>query len=436
MAAVQSDSFLGADGTKLTAEMQADVTGLEALDAKIQADTTVAEARVDAVDIFTEFRVYYLMLPVVSYVVATDRVDNVYVPDLNADISYLQGQENSSNQGVIGPLVSGMQSEVQAASSATSGLSAQLLSYTPADWNADHGLLAPARSSVLTAERAVFTAEREYYAALRYLDHHPTTTTTTSSTTTTTSSTTSTSSPTTSSSVPTSTTTTTPVELSRIQQRAALAISVRISSLNTAIALVQSKSYLGSDAATLVADMQADESGLQALEAKIDADTTVAAALSDYEQIFSGYRVYRLVLPVVNDVVRVDYLDNLAAPQVNEEVSELKAQVNSANQAVINPLIAGMQAQLQVISSATTGLSGQLLSYTAAQWDSNQQLLVGANANIATADKALTTARSFYNRALAYLRHGLSKDKSPKRAPHHTVHLKKAPRDRDGRGRR
>ena len=182
--------------------------------------------------------------------------------------------------------------------------------------------------------------------------------------------------------------------------------------------------------------MQADESGLQALEAKIDADTTVAAALSDYEQIFSGYRVYRLVLPVVNDVVRVDYLDNLAAPQVNEEVSELKAQVNSANQAVINPLIAGMQAQLQVISSATTGLSGQLLSYTAAQWDSNQQLLVGANANIATADKALTTARSFYNRALAYLRHGLSKDKSPKRAPHHTVHLKKAPRDRDGRGRR
>jgi hypothetical protein len=428
MAAVQSYSFLGADGTKLTSEMQADVSGLEALDAKIQSDTTVAEARADALDIFTQFRVYYLMLPVVSYVVATDRIDNVYIPDLNADISYLQGQENSTNQGVIGPLVAGMQSEVQAASSATSGLSAQLLSYTPADWNANHGLLGPARSSVLTAERAVFMAEREYYEALRYLDHHPTTTTTT------TSSTTSTSTPTTSTSVPATTTTTASAELARIDQRAAEAISVRLSSLNTAIAVVQAKSYLGSDGATLVANMQADESGLQALEAKIEADTTVAAALADYDQIFSGFRVYYLVIPVVNDVIRVDYLDSVAIPQLNQEISQLQAQVNSSNQAVIDPLIAGMQAQVQVISTATASLSGELLSYTAAEWDANQQLLAGANANIATADRALGTAQVFYKRALAYLRHGLGKNKSPKRAPHHPVPLRKEHRPLPPRG--
>jgi hypothetical protein len=409
MAAVQSYSFLGADGTTLTSDMQADVTGLEALNQKIQSDTTVAEARADTLDIFSQFRVYSLVLPVVSYVVATDRVDNVYIPDLNADISYLQGQENSSNQGVIGPLVAGMQSEVQAATSATSGLASRLLSYTPADWDANHGLLGPARASVLTAERAVFMAEREYYQALSYLNHHPTTTTTTTATST----------PTTSTSVPVTTTTTPPAELARIQQRAAAAVSVRLSSLNTAIALVQAKAYLASDGATLVADMQADESGLQALLAKVDADTTVAAALADYQQIFSGFRVYDLVIPVVDDVVRVDYLDNVAIPQLNQEITQLQAQVDSSNQAVIDPLIAGMGAQVQVISTTTAGLSAQLLSYTATQWDANQQLLAGANTNIAAANRALATAQFFYKRALAYLRQGLGKDRSPKRGPHH-----------------
>jgi hypothetical protein len=180
--------------------------------------------------------------------------------------------------------------------------------------------------------------------------------------------------------------------------------------------------------------MQADESGLQALEAKIEADTTVAAALADYDQIFSGFRVYYLVIPVVNDVIRVDYLDSVAIPQLNQEISQLQAQVNSSNQAVIDPLIAGMQAQVQVISTATASLSGELLSYTAAEWDANQQLLAGANANIATADRALGTAQVFYKRALAYLRHGLGKNKSPKRAPHHPVPLRKEHRPLPPRG--
>jgi|GEM_PF-2047119 len=405
MAAVQSYSFLGSDGTTLVANMRADVSGLEALDQKIQSDTTVAQAVADAADIFTQFRVYYLVLPVVSYVVATDRVDNVYVPALNSDISWLQSQENASDQAVIGPLVAGMQSQVQAAGSATSGLSAELLGYTPADWNANHGLLDPARSSVLTAERAVYTAEREYYEALRYLNRRPTTTTT--------STTTSTSAPSTSTTVPTSTTTSTePGELASIQARAKAAVSARLSSLSTAITLVQSKSYLGSDGATLVANMQADESGLQALEAKIDADTTVAAALADYSDIFTGFRVYALVVPVVNDVIKVDYLDNVAVPALNQQISQLQAQVNSSNQAAINPLVSNMQAQVQTISSATSSLSAELLSYTATEWDANAQLLASANANIATSIKALRMAQSDYNRAIAYLRHGLAQPKA------------------------
>ena len=62
---VQGDSFLGSDATTLVNDMQADITGLQALGTKIAADTTVSQAIADADLIFTEFRVYYVMLPVV-----------------------------------------------------------------------------------------------------------------------------------------------------------------------------------------------------------------------------------------------------------------------------------------------------------------------------------------------------------------------------------
>jgi hypothetical protein len=394
---VQSMSFLGSDGTTMQDNTQADISGLEALDAKIQADTTVAEARADAADIFTQFRVYYLVLPVMDDVINVDHLANVVVPDLNQYISQLQAAENSSNQGVIGPLVAGMQQQVQVVLSNISGLSAQLLSYTPAQWNANHLLLDPARAAISTADRAAYQAEREYYEALRYLDHHPTTTTTTTTSTTST----------TGSSTTTTTSPSVPQRVHVIQQRAARAIAARLGVLATAITVVQGKSYLGSDQATLVSNLQTDESGLQTLQVKIDSDTTVAAALADYETIFTGFRVYYLVLPVVNDVIRVDFVNNVAIPTVNQAISSLQAQVNSSNQGVLDPLISDMQDQVQVASAATSGLSAQLLAYTPAEWNADHGLLDNANANIATANRALATAGRDYARALAYLRHGL-----------------------------
>lgn len=400
---VQSYSFLGSDQATMVTAMQTDITGLQALDSKIQADTTVQQAKADAVTIFTAFRVYYLVLPVMSDVANADHVDNVLLADLSTDVSTLQADENSSNQGVIGPLVAGIQQESQAASSATSGLSAQLLAYTPADWNSNHGLLDPARASIATADRAVGAAERDYYQAIRYLDRHPTTTTTTS--------------------LPgTTTTTAAPGQLAAIQAKASRAIAERVGSLNTAIALVQSKSYLGADQATLVSDLQTDDSALQTLDAKISADTTVAEALSDYDSIFSQLRVYLLVMPVVNDVIRVDYVNNVVLPTDNQEISTLQGQVNSSNQGVLTPLITDMQDQVQVATGATSGLSAQLLTFTPAEWNSNHQLFASTSANIATTNQAVATAAKDYSRALAYIRGRLGPKPPHKPVAHGSPH--------------
>jgi hypothetical protein len=197
---VQGESYLGADATTLVNEMQADITGLQALGTKIAADTTVSQAISDADLIFTQFRVYYVMLPVVHDVNSIDYIVNVDLPALTKDISTLQGEENSSNQPFIAPLISGMQSEVQIATGATTGLSAQLLAYTPSEWDSNHRLFSTAQIAIQTAERAVNLAVRDWNQANDYLRNHPTTTTTTTSTTTTSSTTTTT--------APTTTTTT------------------------------------------------------------------------------------------------------------------------------------------------------------------------------------------------------------------------------------
>jgi hypothetical protein len=407
---VQSLSFLGADGTTLTTNMQSDITGLQALGSKIQTDTTVDQARADAGDIFTQFRVYYLVLPVASSVINADHVDSVLVPQMNQYISQLQADQNPSNQGVIGPLVSGIQQEVQVATSATSGLSGQILAFTPAQWNADHDLLAPSRAAIASADKAVYVAEREYYQALRYLDRHPTTTTTTATTTTSlpTSSTTGTTT------APTTTTTAEPARLAFIKERAARAILARTASINRAIALVQGKNYLGSDQATLISILQADLSDLQALGTKIESDTTVAQALADYRSIFTQLRVYLLAVPMVDHVIHVDYVVNVSIPAVNQEISSLESQVNTSNQGVLDPLITDMQDQVQVVSGATSGLSAELLAFTPAEWNANHRLFANVNADIATANHALAVAANDNDRALAYLRHGLGHKKPHK----------------------
>jgi hypothetical protein len=199
---VQGESFLGSDGTTLVNDMQSDINGLQTLGTKINGDTSVAQAIADADLIFTEFRVYYVMLPVVHDVTTIDYVVNIDLPALGKDITTLQGEENPSNQAFIGPLVSGMQSQVQIATGATTGLVTDLLAYTPAEWDSNHRLFSTAQTAIQSADRAVALANDYLARANRYLQSHPTTTTTTSTTSTTTTSTTTTTVPTTTTSVP------------------------------------------------------------------------------------------------------------------------------------------------------------------------------------------------------------------------------------------
>jgi hypothetical protein len=385
---VQGDNFLGSDGATLVSDMQADITGLQTLGTTIAGETTVGEVDASIALIFNEFRVYHLMLPVAGDVVIVDNAVNVKLPALASSISLLQGAENSSNEGVLAPLIANMQSQSGIITGATGGLSAELLSYTPAEWNANHNLLGGASAEIRVMARAFGTADKDWQEASRYLRHHGGggSTTTTSTT------------------PPSTTSTTASGNLSAAQAYGEKQVTDRVNSLNKAITGVQGDSYLGSDGTTLVADMQADITAIQGLGTTISTDTTVGQVNANVGEIF-GYRVYDFLLPAVQDVVEVDSITNVKLPALATAITDLTGKENSSNQGVLAPLVANMQSQSSTATTATSGLSAQLLGYTAADWDANHGLLNGARIDIFIANRALGTAWKDDQRANDYLRH-------------------------------
>jgi hypothetical protein len=167
---VNGRSDLGADQAARVTVMQNDVTGLNQLDSTIQADTTIAAARADARKIFTDYRIFALVLPVTHMVVATDTIDNAVVPRLNDVVTKLQDLITKNNATGQQATLDDMKAQIAAAQTATNGLSADLQTFTPAQWNANHTLLQPDRDKLRSARADLALARsdaKSIVAALR-----------------------------------------------------------------------------------------------------------------------------------------------------------------------------------------------------------------------------------------------------------------------------
>src|SRR5439155_8747525 len=95
--------------------MKSDVSGLQQLDQTIQADTTLQAVRSDARKIFTDYRVYALVLPVVHMVRGADAITNVIVPKLDAAAPHLQDAITQQNKSNLQPLLDDLETQTAAA---------------------------------------------------------------------------------------------------------------------------------------------------------------------------------------------------------------------------------------------------------------------------------------------------------------------------------
>jgi hypothetical protein len=192
--------------------------------------------------------------------------------------------------------------------------------------------------------------------------------------------------------------------LAQIQTAAAASINARVGSLTAAIAGVQQRTDLGGDQAVLLHSLQGDVTGLKQLGVKIAGDTDQTAALSDYRQIATNFRVYSLILPVTHLVSASDRLDHTVAPRLTADAAKIAAKLTSGDQATVQPLLTDLTNQVAVAETATKALPASVEAYTPSQLKANHDLLKPARQSLAAAKTAITRARHDAKQAAADVR--------------------------------
>ena len=161
LAVVNGATDLGADQASLVGALDTDLTGLGNLDQTIQADSTLAAARADTQKIYTDFRIYALVIPATHMTVAADALTNVAEPKLSEVATTLQNLITETGATAEQATLDDMKTQIAAAQTATSGLAAQLMGFTPAQWNANHELLSPSRAQLKTARTDLEKARQD-----------------------------------------------------------------------------------------------------------------------------------------------------------------------------------------------------------------------------------------------------------------------------------
>lgn len=183
--------------------------------------------------------------------------------------------------------------------------------------------------------------------------------------------------------------------LADVKSRAQVAINARLSSLNTSLTVVSSGSpnLNSADRSALSSLLSTDITGLTSLGQKIQADTALATARADAADIFSQYRVYALAEPQVHLVRATDSIRLAVLPALTDAQSALVKALQAGGRTAPSQM-ADLAAQIQMISTATAGLSATLLGFTPAQWNANHQLLAPTHQTLKAVRVAIRAARA------------------------------------------
>ena len=156
-----------AEKAGIATQVQTNIAGLTTLKAKIDADTDVAIARTDDQSIFTDYRVYALVVPQGWILAAADRVNTIggLMTTLSAKLQTRISADQTAGKDVtaLTAALSDMNAKISAAATASASASASITGLTP-----DQGdkTVAAANKAALVAARAqIKTATADLQAA-------------------------------------------------------------------------------------------------------------------------------------------------------------------------------------------------------------------------------------------------------------------------------
>jgi hypothetical protein len=185
IAKVNSAKDLGSEAATLDAYLQQDIAPLQALGQQIAADTSLQTAQMQALTIYTNFRVLALVLPAAHLAADAASIENGAIATLTADSAKVATKVTPANEAELEPLIDSLNAELSAASTATSGVTSSVLSDTPAQWNANQALLTAPHGQLSSAVSDVANARHDLQQIRADLQHgaaaSPATTPTTTS---------------------------------------------------------------------------------------------------------------------------------------------------------------------------------------------------------------------------------------------------------------
>lgn len=165
-----------ADKATLTAEVNATISGLNTLKAKLDAETTVSAARADVQSIYTEYRVYALVAPKVGLIKVADD-QQVAEQKLQALIQKFQTRLNAAkakgkNVSALETVLNDMTQKVNASANVSSVVQAKVIGLQPTDYNNDHAILSGTSAQLKAAHAdnvAAYADAKQIVAGLKAL---------------------------------------------------------------------------------------------------------------------------------------------------------------------------------------------------------------------------------------------------------------------------
>lgn len=185
--------------------------------------------------------------------------------------------------------------------------------------------------------------------------------------------------------------------LAAIQAKATVETTKRIGSLNTAIAKITAAAHISSaDRATILGTLNGDLSGMNTVEAKIAADTTVATAKADFKTIYTSYRVYAVALPQARIASAADRMTSTTIPRLTTAETKLAGLLSGKDASKSTPALqadlSDMQSKIAGATTALNGVSASALAVTPSDYNSNHSVLSSDRAAIKTATADLKAA--------------------------------------------
>jgi hypothetical protein len=167
-------------------------------------------------------------------------------------------------------------------------------------------------------------------------------------------------------------------------------ITRRLATLNTLTGKINAATRLtASDKSTLSGEVAATVSGLTTLKTTLDAETTLSAAHTDVQSIYSEYRVYALVAPKVS-LIKVADDEQIVEGKLTTLSQKLQARITTEQQASKD--VTALQADLSDMTSKTTAaqsisssIESKVITLQPTDYNSDHALLSGDRDQLKTA---------------------------------------------------